>query len=382
MLTQETRVSISQFGTFKLDECLKAFVSKKDELSRSLIEEFFDLLTAKHKNKWDVFKNINLAIKSSIESDNFKLAEYTLDYFNECVHKNPYPYGHEVNEDLIDMTVLSKINEAKRWDLIEKILDCSNLSTQNTKKFCFTYFDFKRVSPTTSDSATCCFFIPTYKPLPQHELEPITDLKNHALVMFAESGQRRLKDHPTARKLMQLKWRSLSQWIYWMITLLKLVYLILFSIMADKQFYKHGLEHTKIKEETSLGLLISLLIFSSFNALYEIFQFLGDGWGSYLYSKKNWLELATLILSFIIYIALVGSELTELTLHIIPICVLLKYITFVLCLEKFEIESEKVNFHFQFGIYIVAFGQAFKKSYFSRLSSASCYSRIHHIVSS
>ena len=140
---------------------------------------------------------------------------------------------------------------------------------------------------------------------------------------------------------MQLKWRSLSQWIYWLITLLKLVYLILFSIMADKQFYKHSLEHTKIKEETSLGLLISLFMFWGFNALYEIFQFLGDGWRSYLYSKKNWLELATLILSFIIYIALVGSELTELTLHIIPICVLLKYITFVLCLEKFEIESEK-----------------------------------------
>jgi hypothetical protein len=290
MLTQETRVSLSQFGTFKLDECVKAFVSKRDELSRSLIEEFYDLLTAKHQNSWNVFENINLAIRESIKSDSFKLAEYTLDYLNECVHKNPYPYGREVNEDLIDMAVLSKINEAKRWDLIEKILDCSNLSTQNTKKFCFTYFDFKKVSIPTSDSATCCFFIPTYRPLPQHELEPITDLNNHALVMFAESGQRRLKDHPTARKLMQLKWRSLSQWIYWMITLLKLVYLILFSLMADKQFYS--------REETSLGLLVSLFIFWGFNAVYEIFQFLGDGW-SYLYSKKNWLELATLILSLI-----------------------------------------------------------------------------------
>jgi hypothetical protein len=110
-------------------------------------------------------------------------------------------------------------------------------------------------------------------------------------------------------------------------------------------------------------------LFWILNLAYEGIQFWAQKKKKYLNSGKNQIEIFNLISNFIIIVQLFNatsfrenvlneieekqtSFLFRLVYTISPTCLLLRYITFALCLEKVE----------KFGIYIVAYRKALKKS--------------------
>ena len=95
-----------------------------------------------------------------------------------------------------------------------------------------------------------------------------------------------------------------------------------------------------------------------FSLIYELCQLYNDG-RAYFCSIKNFLEIVNILTSDIILFTLfylkyltTSSSLFEKIKQVIPVCLLLKHLAFILCLEKMD----------YIGIYVVAFRCAFKKS--------------------
>ena len=266
------------------DECLVKFISKTN-LDFKLVEHFLDFIQEKNKVTHNSFTSLNQLINKSIKNKDYKLAGYVLDYFKARVQQENNPYGDKVNQNLVDIDTFKFLSQNECWDLIEKVLDCSNLSTAYEKKFCFTYFDYKFTEDTSSNNSST-----TTSQNSGYTCINCTDLndghyeklsfkkhKDHPLFLIAQSGQKSLKDHPTTIKLMELKWRRIPRFIYWIITLLQLSYLIVYSvfiyhkIIESEANEKDWVENIKIGSEYKIFLTGLWILF----LIYEVLQWLG-----------------------------------------------------------------------------------------------------------
>ncbi len=341
-----------------------------------LVEYFFDYINENFQdNGIKLFSSINRLIKLSIDYEIYKLTEFILDYFNKHVRKLEN-MNQEMNTNLIDYECLKKLNMKKNWHLIKMILDCSDLSDNREEKFCFSYFDYQ-------DSNLTCLSVNNNMELidltmndetpflPKNKIIPIKQIEQHPLYWMSESGQKNLKNHQTTLKHLSLKWQKLPLAFYILVTLLQFIYLIMFSYVI---FSSLETAVTLNNVRINLKLQVTLYLFWLFFTLYEMSQLAIEGFSYFCYevkstnykkfNLKNLLELITSLGSLILLIILFHHEYLDLHTnfshqfcmktisYIAPLCLLLRYIVFILCLEKAS----------WFGIYIVAFRRSFENS--------------------
>jgi hypothetical protein len=255
------------------------------------------------------------------------------------------------------------------------ILDCSDLSNHSEEKFCFSYFDYEDSNSNENSRSIRLALNQTTVELielndetpflPRSKSNAIKKVEEHPLYWIVESGINPLKNHATTIKHLRLKWQCFPLTFYIMVTLLQLIYLTLFSYVVSKSFREERLENVKIH----VGFKIVLYFFWSFFTSYEILQLCIEKLGYFCYeiksnnykkfNLKNFLELLTSMGSIVILVILFHHDRfknVDLCFQILsytaPLCIVLRYIVFILCLEKAS----------WFGLYIVAFRRSFENS--------------------
>ena len=149
--------------TTTLFDCAQDFINRGENLNLKLIKSLLDFISDKEQSSGKMlFSILNKIIELSINRENYSLAEFALGYFDERVHREPYPfridengqYRPNINKHLITHATFKKLNEARAWKLIEKILNCSNLSSGTEEIFCFSYLDFTGLAEETNQADT------------------------------------------------------------------------------------------------------------------------------------------------------------------------------------------------------------------------------------
>ncbi len=353
--------------------CVDMLIECKD-LNLKLAESFFNYLANFDRTGIRLFAMVNRCIKRAIDQNKFTLVEFVLEYFHGHIHKPENSYL-EMNKNLVDHEILKKLKENKQWNLMKLILDCSDLSNHSEEKFCFSYFDYEDSNSNENSRSIRLALNQTTVELielndetpflPRSKSNAIKKVEEHPLYWIVESGINPLKNHATTIKHLRLKWQCFPLTFYIMVTLLQLIYLTLFSYVVSKSFREERLENVKIH----VGFKIVLYFFWSFFTSYEILQLCIEKLGYFCYeiksnnykkfNLKNFLELLTSMGSIVILVILFHHDRfknVDLCFQILsytaPLCIVLRYIVFILCLEKAS----------WFGLYIVAFRRSFENS--------------------
>lgn len=338
---------------------------KQNSKIHLILKYFFDY---KHPSRFDYIKQaLRTAIDNCIDDD-YQLTKFILQYLknnkNDLINQNTQDYH------IFEHKYIEKICDSKQWQLIELILDCSYFSESNKSKFFLSHFDYEYSTSTNNQQNSdrnclpcCCInmdYVSINKPIKKEK---------HILYRIVESGQKQLINHPTIVTHLKYKWERIPRYAYYIFTFLKLFYLILFSLIVFTNLNDNKLRYS----ETHQAIKWILIILCAFFFFYEILQIgyekISYFWYEFKFNNnqkklnlKNFSELVSSILSLIVltiiffhqeikrYISIETSF--QVISYITPLCIILRYIEFILSLEKFN----------KIGIYIVAFRQSFENS--------------------
>ncbi len=174
---------------------------------------------------------------------------------------------------------------------------------------------------------------------------PFETVKNHPLMLIAESGQETLLTHETTKTLLSLKWRFIPRLLYYAQILVYLAYIILFGLycteLTDLSFNVVTTNDANIYDSYYSVYFIPILVFVSIDILKILIQVLLSDGLTFFTSLINWIELVAIVFTFL---ALFFNTL-QMRTQFAAVAVLSMFISFVFLIQKLQV----------IGIYVLAF---------------------------